>query len=261
MSSISRRGGTKRIRVAERSSDPGGTASEVQVYSKDVSGTAELFAQSGGGTVNQLTPVSGVDTTAIHDNTASEISVITEKATPISADLLVIEDSADSNNKKRVQVGNLPGGSGTDNDAIHDNVSAEISVITAKATPTTADFLLIEDAAATNAKKRITIGDLPGGGSSLLSVADASGATYAVGSGDDVVRIDPSVTTTVTLPAVAGGNEGRLIHMKNVTDLITTVTFSPDGSDTIDGVSDLTLSTGRGSYTLVSDGTSDWMIV
>jgi hypothetical protein len=52
---------------------------------------------------------------------------------------------------------------GGDTDAIHDNVAGEISAITAKATPTSADFLLIEDAAAANAKKRITIGDLPSG--------------------------------------------------------------------------------------------------
>lgn len=50
------------------------------------------------------------DGSAIHDNVADEISAITEKASPVSADLLLIEDSADSNNKKRVQIGNLPGG-------------------------------------------------------------------------------------------------------------------------------------------------------
>jgi hypothetical protein len=58
-----------------------------------------------------------------------------------------------------------------DSDAIHDNVSGEISAITAKDTPTTSDFLLIEDAAASNAKKRITIGDLPSGGGGLSTYA------------------------------------------------------------------------------------------
>jgi hypothetical protein len=52
---------------------------------------------------------SGTDANAIHDNTASEISGITEKGTPVSGDFLIIEDSADSNNKKRIQVGSLPG--------------------------------------------------------------------------------------------------------------------------------------------------------
>ena len=50
----------------------------------------------------------GTDTTAIHDNVAAEISAVTEKTTPVAADLLVIEDSAASNAKKRLQIGNLP---------------------------------------------------------------------------------------------------------------------------------------------------------
>lgn len=50
----------------------------------------------------------GADADAIHDNVAAEISAITEKTTPVSADLIVIEDSAASNAKKRVQIGNLP---------------------------------------------------------------------------------------------------------------------------------------------------------
>ena len=50
---------------------------------------------------------------------------------------------------------------GIDGTAIHDNVGSEISAVTAKATPTTSDYLLIEDAAATNAKKSVTIGSLP----------------------------------------------------------------------------------------------------
>ena len=50
---------------------------------------------------------SNLDTTAIHKDTDAEISVITEKATPVNADLILIEDSADGNSKKRVQAGNL----------------------------------------------------------------------------------------------------------------------------------------------------------
>lgn len=48
-------------------------------------------------------------TPAIHVNVASEISDIDEKLVPVGADLLVIEDSADANSKKRVQLDNLPG--------------------------------------------------------------------------------------------------------------------------------------------------------
>jgi len=54
--------------------------------------------------------VAGIDSTAIHDNQTGEISALTEKVSPVGADLLVIEDSAASNAKKKVQITNLPAG-------------------------------------------------------------------------------------------------------------------------------------------------------
>ena len=41
---------------------------------------------------------------------AGEIAAFTEKTPAIAADLLVIEDSADGNKKKKIQIGNLPAG-------------------------------------------------------------------------------------------------------------------------------------------------------
>lgn len=66
--------------------------------------------------------------------------------------------------RKVVPPASIVTAAGTDTDAIHDNVADEISSITTKASPTNADFLLIEDAAASNVKKQIIIGNLPGGG-------------------------------------------------------------------------------------------------
>jgi len=63
-------------------------------------------------------------------------------------------------------------GGGTDANAVHVNVGAEIAAITAKATPTTSDIILIEDAADLNKKKKITIGDLPGGGGNTIYTAN-----------------------------------------------------------------------------------------
>lgn len=55
---------------------------------------------------------SSTDPDAIHDNVAGEIAAITEKVVPIATDLLIIEDSALGNVKRKVQVGNLPTGGG-----------------------------------------------------------------------------------------------------------------------------------------------------
>ena len=52
-----------------------------------------------------------VDSDAIHDNQSGEISAVAEKASPVAADLVLIEDSTDGDSKKRVQLGNLPLGS------------------------------------------------------------------------------------------------------------------------------------------------------
>ena len=69
---------------------------------------------------NPTWTISGSDIYAIHENVAGEISTITEKETPAATDLLIIEDSADSNNKKRIQISSIfsiPGLSGMMNDA------------------------------------------------------------------------------------------------------------------------------------------------
>ena len=124
---------------------------------KPVSGTEWIIAAvtSGG---------SGTDPDAIHDNVAGEIDAITRKGSPVAADLILIEDSEDSNNKKSITVSALPTGpGGSDPDAIHDNVPAEISAITEKTAPVDADLLLIEDSEDSNNKKRLQIGNLPAG--------------------------------------------------------------------------------------------------
>jgi hypothetical protein len=54
------------------------------------------------------------DGSAIHENVSGEIAAITEKNIPHTDDMLIIEDSEDTNSKKMVKVGNLPGGGGGD---------------------------------------------------------------------------------------------------------------------------------------------------
>ena len=130
----------------------------------------------------------GVDTTAVHKATNAEISAMTEKTTLTGADVLVIEDSAASYAKKKVQVTNLPGG--TDTNAVHKNVDAEISAITEKGTPIGADVILIEDSAASYAKKRIQITNLPAGVDTTAVHKATSGEINAIGEKTTPVNAD-----------------------------------------------------------------------
>lgn len=52
--------------------------------------------------------------TLFHKNGDAEISDLAEKVTPVNADWILLEDSADGDSKKKAQVGNLPGGGGGD---------------------------------------------------------------------------------------------------------------------------------------------------
>ncbi len=121
----------------------------------------------------------GSDTDAIHDNVSAEINAIAAKGTPTTSDLLLIEDAAASNAKKKITIANLPAAAPaahalagaqhsadtkanlltklSDVSQIYTDNTGEISGTTAKATPIGADILLIEDSAASNAKKSATI--------------------------------------------------------------------------------------------------------
>lgn len=66
----------------------------------------------------------------------------------------------------------LPG-AGTDTDAIHDNVAGEIQLIALKATPAAADLFVIEDSAASWAKKSLRVDALPYVGTARTLTAGA----------------------------------------------------------------------------------------
>jgi len=112
----------------------------------------------------------------------AEINALTAKGVPTTSDLLMIEDAADTNKKKKITIANLPAAAPaahalagalhsadtitnlntklSDGDVISTK-EAEINALTAKGTPTTSDLLMIEDAADTNKKKKITVNTLP----------------------------------------------------------------------------------------------------
>ena len=102
------------------------------------------------------------------------------------------------------------GGGGVDPNAVHVNAQSEISGITAKPTPTTSDLLIIEDAADSNNKKKITIGDLPSGGDSIYS---ASGTVP----GSTVATITDSLTFASGKVILSSVTDGILLN--RLTDL------------------------------------------
>lgn len=85
-------------------------------------------------TESQISDLTHTDADAIHDNVAGEIAAVTEKVTPVGADLILIEDSADSNNKKRVQITNLPGGGGGSVEIDRQSVATAITTSTTSST-------------------------------------------------------------------------------------------------------------------------------
>jgi len=107
------------------------------------------------------------------------------------------------------------GGGGTDANAVHVNVGSEISAITAKATPTTSDIILIEDAADSNNKKKITIGNLPVAAADTIYTADGT------------LSADRTVTLDGNYLSILGSTTNAL-RMLNNTDIF--LNESTDGT-------------------------------
>ena len=146
----------------------------------------------------------------------------------------------------------------------------EIASLTPKSPAVTGDFLLIEDSAAGNAKKRITIADLPAASPGGSASGDLSGtypsptvkqSSVAFGftgiitptalsgntdnwnptgmSGANVIRASASAAYNLT--GIAGGANGRIIILKNV------------GSYTITLVNESASSLAANRFTLLND--------
>ena len=122
----------------------------------------------------------GLDADAIHDNVSGEINAITEKTTPVDDDVILIEDSADSYNKKKVKKSNF-----SDDKAIHDNVSGEINAISEKTATVNDDIIIIEDSEDSFNKKKVKKSNFAGAGGTFElweevadTVAYASTSTF-----------------------------------------------------------------------------------
>jgi len=120
----------------------------------------KVLTATGDSAATWQTPSGSADANAVHVNAASEISGITEKTAPVAADLLIIEDSAAANIKKRVQLGNLPRTSNevTATGTITTTSASDVQMTTMTATPGAGTYLVLF--------------------STSLSHSNAAGATY-----------------------------------------------------------------------------------
>lgn len=111
-----------------------------------------------------------------------------------AADYVAIYDASGTVHKK-VLLNNLPGG--TDSDAIHDNVAGEIVAVTEKTAPVGNDEMLIEDSAASNAKKSLKLSNLDDlflllAGGTMAGDLTFAGDDIVMGAGDTVDGVDLS---------------------------------------------------------------------
>lgn len=101
-----------------------------------------------------------------------------------------------------------------------------------------------------------------GGGSSAptWTVTPIKIANYSAAIGE-WVRTDPTAGAfNVSLPASDGGTAGQTIVVSNESDVATTVTVLPDGTDTIGGQASYLLSMPRGEIMFVDSGDGNWML-
>lgn len=167
-------------------------------------------AAAGGGTL-----ASAALPTAFTSDTASEISGLAEKVSPLSADKILIESDADGNAKRYIQIGNLPAG-GEINDLEGDGAAGiaidelvmgtgagavtykKISILAEELTPATGDWILGETAA--GALVKIDPDNMPGGGGGdTLPVVDTKSIVEDPIDATKEMRIDVGAVATLTV--------------------------------------------------------------
>jgi hypothetical protein len=200
--------------------------------------------------ISGQTLTAGGDPTAIHDNVAGEIAAIALKATPVNGDLLVIEDSAAANAKKRVTAGTLP--------FFNRSTAGQIAALGAKATPVAADTLVINDSAAADAVNKVTIGSLP--------VAQAQVAQVISQPAADAAFEISATTGGVQLTVTGAGNEAITTNVNCFAGQrvnLFAVAVAGGGSYTLVlDVGTLTLNaTGEGAVVMRNAGNTAWVCV
>lgn len=92
--------------------------------------------------------------------TPLDINALTEKTTPVNADITVLEDSADTFAKKKLSFTNLKAFLKTYFDTLYTGGTFDIHALTDKPTPVNADETVITDSATSFTNKKLTLTNL-----------------------------------------------------------------------------------------------------
>lgn len=141
--------------------------------------------------------------TAFHSVVDGEIEALTEKSTPVDADLVLIEDSEDDHAKKKVQISNLGGGASELDD---------LSDVDLTTPPTDGQVLKYDN----SSDSWIAADDEVGSGSLPTASAKGDIAVYdgdsweilTVGTNDHVLTADSAQSLGVKWAAASGGGGG-----------------------------------------------------
>ncbi len=186
---------------------------------------------------------------AIETDASGEISALTEKASPVSGDHLLIEDSADSDSKKRVQIGNLPASTPAA-DSITNTELANMSADTIKGRANGAGTGDPQDLTATQVRTILNVED----GANNYSHPNHTGDVTS--SGDGATTIASNVVDNTKLATVSTSTiKGRVTAgTGNVEDL--TATQARSILNVEDGANNYSHPNHTGDVTSVGDGST-----
>ena len=156
----------------------------------------------------------GIDAVGVHVsddlNYSNEFSVLINKASPVKADKVIIEDSEASWSKKYVECFNI------DTGAIHTGLSNEYFGTTRKASPVAADRLLIEDSDSSWDKKYIKLGDYESNDPNAVHLNEAAEFLTVPQKNKlapgDIILIEDSNNTFNKKYTYSAGIDGLAIH-------------------------------------------------
>lgn len=170
---------------------------------------------------------------AVYEDLATRLFAdLDTKGTPVAADSIVIADSEDSSRSKKIPLSALPANDGADSSAIHNDVDGEIAAVTLKAAPVAADEILIEDSAASYAKKSATIGSIPIAQAQVAAVPVSvaqDGAAAITGTTNALYLVDSTTDPKAIDDSDAGIYAGQMVVARLVLASGGSYTLAVDG--------------------------------